>query len=95
VLIRCLVYNVPGDGWEKSMRKVSVATRRELIEAVGERYRAANRASKGTVLDEFVAVTGFHRKHAMRILQQEAFGDRGNIAAFLDDLLEGAAFFSW
>lgn len=54
------------------MRKVSMATRRELVEAVGERYRAADRASKGKVLDEFVAVTGLHRKHAMRILRQKA-----------------------
>ena len=52
------------------MRKVSMATRRELVAAVGERYRAADRASKGKVLDEFVAVTGLHRKHAMRILRQ-------------------------
>ncbi|PSO13458.1 transposase, partial [Sphingobium sp. AEW4] len=50
------------------MRKVSMATRRELVEAVGERYRAADRTSKGKILDEFVAVTGLHRKHAMRIL---------------------------
>lgn len=54
------------------MRKVSMATRRELVAAVGERYRAADRASKGKVLDEFVAVTGLHRKHTMRILRQIA-----------------------
>ena len=54
------------------MRKVSMATRKELIEAVGARYRACDRSSKGKVLDEFVAVTGFHRKHAMRVLRQEA-----------------------
>lgn len=54
------------------MRKVSMATRRELVEAVGERYRAADRTSKGKVLDEFVAVTGLHRKHAMRILREKA-----------------------
>jgi hypothetical protein len=54
------------------MRKVSMATRRELVEAVGERYRGADRASKGKVLDEFVAVTGLHRRHAMRILRQQA-----------------------
>lgn len=53
------------------MRKVSMATRRELIEAVGARYRSADRASKGKVLDEFVAITGFHRKHAMRLLRAE------------------------
>ena len=43
--------------------------RTELVEAVGERYRAADRRSKGHILDEFVAVTGFHRKHAMRLLR--------------------------
>ncbi len=51
------------------MRTVSMATRTELIEAIGERYRSSDRASKGRVLDEFVAVTGFHRKHAMRVLR--------------------------
>ncbi|MEQ8515695.1 MAG: ISNCY family transposase, partial [Chromatocurvus sp.] len=51
------------------MRKVSMATRTELVEAIGERYRSADRRSKGRVLDEFVAVTGFHRKHAMRLLR--------------------------
>lgn len=62
------------------MRKVSMATRAELVEAVGERYRTADRRSKGRVLDEFVAVTGFHRKHAMRLLRtkrsQKAGGSR-------------------
>jgi hypothetical protein len=52
------------------MRMVSMATRTELVEAIGERYRSADRASKGRVLDEFVAVTGFHRKHAMRLLRK-------------------------
>ena len=52
------------------MRKLSMATRAELVEAVGERYRSADRRSKGRVLDEFVAVTGFHRKHAMRLLRK-------------------------
>jgi hypothetical protein len=53
------------------MRKVSIAMRRELVEAVGERYCAADRAGKSRILDEFVAVTGLHRKHAMRILRQK------------------------
>jgi len=44
-------------------------TRTELVAAIGERYRSADRLSKGRVLDEFVAVTGFHRKHAMRLLR--------------------------
>lgn len=53
------------------MRKVSMAMRRELVEAVGERYCAADRVGKNRILDEFVAVTGLHRKHAMRILRQK------------------------
>jgi hypothetical protein len=47
-----------------------VATRRELIEAVAARYRAADREGKKAILDEFVKVTGFHRKHAIRALKK-------------------------
>jgi hypothetical protein len=47
-----------------------VATRRELIEAVVARYRAAGRNEKKKILDEFVQVTGFHRKHAIRALKR-------------------------
>jgi hypothetical protein len=42
--------------------------RTELVEAVGARYRAADRADRATILDEFVALTGYHRKHANRVL---------------------------
>ena len=47
-------------------RQLSLATRRELIEAISERYHAAGRADKKRILDEFIEVTGFHRKHALR-----------------------------
>ena len=47
-----------------------MATRRELIEAVAARYRAAGRNEKKEILDEFVKVTGFHRKHAIRVLKR-------------------------
>jgi len=40
-----------------------------VVGGIGERYRSGDRRSKGRVLDEFVAVTGFHRKHAMRLLR--------------------------
>jgi hypothetical protein len=49
--------------------QLSVTTRRELIEAVAARYRAAGRNQKKEILDEFVKVTGFHRKHAIRVLK--------------------------
>jgi hypothetical protein len=51
------------------MRRISMATRDELILAVGERYGRARLAEKRRILDEFVAVTGYHRKHAMRLLR--------------------------
>ena len=48
-----------------------MATRRELIEAVGERYRRASRDCKRQILDEFLRLTGYHRKHAIRVLCTE------------------------
>jgi hypothetical protein len=53
------------------MRRVTMATRDELVVAVRERYANSERCEKARILDEFVAVTGFHRKHAMRVLRGE------------------------
>ncbi|MHC2432663.1 hypothetical protein ACVMB0_000038 [Bradyrhizobium sp. USDA 4451] len=46
-----------------------MATRKELTAAAGARYRRSDRAKKAGILDEFVDITGFHRKHAMRVLR--------------------------
>ena len=51
------------------MGRVSMATRNELVAAVAERYARGNRMERGRILDEFTAVTGHHRKHAMRLLR--------------------------
>lgn len=51
------------------MRRLSMATREELVAAVVDRYGCCGREEKTRILDEFVAVTGFHRKHAMRLLR--------------------------
>src|SRR5690606_37815702 len=48
----------------------SMVTRTELVEAIIERYRSSCRADKQRILDEFVAVTGYHRKHAIRVLRR-------------------------
>jgi len=53
-------------------KKISVAARQELVQAIGERYRAGSREEKVRILDEFVAVTGYHRKHSIRILNTPA-----------------------
>jgi hypothetical protein len=48
-----------------------MTTRRELTEAVGERYRRSDRNEKREILDEFVQVAGYHCKHAIRVLCRE------------------------
>lgn len=43
-------------------------TRAELVLAIGERYRSILREERERILDEFVELTGYHRKHAIRLL---------------------------
>lgn len=45
-----------------------MATRKELIEGVGQRYRTSSGKDKPKILEEFVRLTGYHRKHAIRVL---------------------------
>ena len=48
-----------------------MATRRELKDAIRERYQGAiTRLERRQILSEFVRVTGYHRKHALRALNQ-------------------------
>jgi hypothetical protein len=47
------------------MKAISMATRAELIEVTRSRYTSAPKVQKQRILDEFAAVTGYHRKHAM------------------------------
>src|SRR5215207_1594832 len=51
------------------MRRISMATRDELITAIADRYSRADKTERSRILDEFTAVSGFHRKHAMRLLR--------------------------
>src|SRR6266700_1066705 len=51
------------------MRRISMAVRDELVAAISGRYSQADRTERGQILDEFTAITGFHRKHAMRLLR--------------------------
>jgi hypothetical protein len=49
--------------------RISMGARREVVAAVGERYRSGKRGEKERILDELCAVTGWHRKHAVRALR--------------------------
>ena len=48
--------------------EISTATRTEVLGAIRNRYREASKRDKSRMLDEFVALTGCHRKHAVRLL---------------------------
>lgn len=54
-----------------------MTTRDELVIAIAEGYARSNRVERGRILDEFVAVTGHHRKHAMRLLRVGKKAERG------------------
>ena len=44
----------------------------EYKEAVRGRYRKAKKREKGKILDEFIRITGYHRKAAIRLLNRDS-----------------------
>jgi hypothetical protein len=57
----------------EEMARLSMATRRELKDAIRQRYQSATeRRERRQILSEFVRVTGYHRKHALRVLNRSA-----------------------
>jgi hypothetical protein len=51
--------------------KMTLSARAELTNAVRRRYSAVTGAEKRKILDEFIAVTGYHEKSAIRALNAE------------------------
>ena len=49
------------------MADISPEARRELVQAVAVRYQTARGDQKRRILDEFIAVVGYHRRHAIRV----------------------------
>jgi hypothetical protein len=52
--------------------RISPQSRTELLLALRLRYQQATKQEKATILDEFAAVAGCHRKHAIRLLSGRA-----------------------
>lgn len=50
---------------------MSLKSKRELLEAVRPRYLKASKIEKQKILDEFTSATGYHRKHAIRVLKNQ------------------------
>ena len=51
--------------------KISTDTKAELVCVLGIQYRKSSKIEKTRILDQFVAVSGYHRKHAIRLLRDE------------------------
>ena len=47
---------------------MSQRSKRELVDAIRPRYLKAKRKEKSLIIDELIANTGYHRKHAIRML---------------------------
>ena len=48
--------------------EISKSTREELIIVLRKRYKEASKKEKTRILNEFIAVSGYHRKYASRLL---------------------------
>ena len=80
------------------MAELEGQVREELRRAVAERYRGSSREAKARILDEFVALTGYHRKHAIRVLGQRARSQeapRASRARIYDDAVKQALVVLW
>jgi hypothetical protein len=51
---------------------VTPTARWEYRKAIYPRYRQAGRAERHRILDEFCAITGYHRKYGIRLLNRAA-----------------------
>ena len=49
---------------------MSPRSKRDYVEAIFLQYKHASRKKKTTILDQFCAVCGYHRKHAIRVLRR-------------------------
>ena len=78
-------------------RNISSGTRQELVRAIRDRYGLSSKAERRRILDEFIAVTGYHRKHAIRILNSGASADRRRIprSRLYDEAVRQAILVLW
>ena len=53
-------------------QKMSIQSRRELLNRIRGRYRESNRKEKQHILDEFIVSAGYGRKYAVTLLNHGA-----------------------
>jgi len=52
-------------------KQLKRSAKRELVQVLRPRYRSGTKIEKAKILDELIVVTGFHRKHAIRLLADQ------------------------
>ena len=80
------------------MSKVNAEVREKLVEAIAGRYRVSTPAAKSRILDEFVVLTGYHRKHAIGVLngsRRRSAGSRRGRRRLYDDAVKEALIVMW
>ena len=55
--------------------KISTGTKAELVQVLGIQYRKSTKMEKTQILNQFISVSGYHRKHAIRLLRGETVND--------------------
>jgi hypothetical protein len=73
--------------------------RRALVAVVRERYQAGDREEKTRILEEFGAISGYHRKSAIRLLNSAAMDDKApsspSLRTVYDHAVRGALQVLW
>ena len=79
-------------------RTINTETRKDLLQTVRERYRGSLKEEKLRILDEFVAVTGYHRKHIIRLFNARpvasGLGRRARLPVY-DEAVREALILLW
>ena len=80
-------------------RSMSRTSRKELLTTIRDRYLCSTKGDKGRILDEFTAVTGLHRKHAIRLLAGSKYEKEEGISLagrrVYDEAVREAAIVVW
>ena len=78
---------------------ISTMAKRELVATIRDRYRESSKKEKGRILDEFIAVTGNHRKHGIRLLGQSGADSEKSLTGagrrVYDEAVREAAIVVW
>jgi hypothetical protein len=75
----CLVYyrRIVRREWHEVTRQITMTTRKELVAALRSRYGSATSGNRIGILDEYAALVGYHRKHAIWLLREQPGATKG------------------